>query len=118
MFAGNLWILARSWLHARRRRIPRKPIARAGEIPVGGVKLFEYPGRATMHSGAHRRGRLRCLQPEMHASFLRRLLFARERPARMPCHEGYFSIRRWIRAAGSAARARCRASCSNGRAPI
>lgn len=42
MFVGNLWILVRSWF----TRLPAYPvatIARAGEIPVGGVKLFLYP---------------------------------------------------------------------------
>src|SRR5215469_13186374 len=42
MFAGNVWILIRSWLH-RDQTYPRLEIARAGEIPVGGVKLFRYP---------------------------------------------------------------------------
>src|SRR5256885_2347177 len=43
MFAGNLWILLKSWLRAG-VSYPIRAVARAGEIPVGGVKLFEYPG--------------------------------------------------------------------------
>ena len=43
MFAGNIWILAKSW--ARKATVyPIRTVAQAGEIPVGGVKLFEYPG--------------------------------------------------------------------------
>ncbi len=42
MFVGNLWILVRSWL-TRRPAYPVATIARTGEIPVGGVKLFLYP---------------------------------------------------------------------------
>src|SRR5215472_16923139 len=42
MFAGNVWILIRSWLH-RDETYPRQEIALAGDIPVGGVKLFHYP---------------------------------------------------------------------------
>jgi len=42
MFAGNLWILLKSWLRAG-VSYPMRAVARAGEIPVGGVKLFEYP---------------------------------------------------------------------------
>lgn len=42
MFAGNIWILIRSWLR-REQTYPRQEIAHAGEIPVGGVKLFRYP---------------------------------------------------------------------------
>ena len=42
MFAGNIWILIRSWL--RRDQIyPRQEIAFADDIPVGGVKPFHYP---------------------------------------------------------------------------
>ena len=42
MFAGNLWILVRSWFsHAP--RFPITAIAHAEEVPIGGVKLFPYP---------------------------------------------------------------------------
>jgi Rieske Fe-S protein len=42
MFVGNLWILARSWF-SRKPAYPVTAIARAGEIPIRGVKLFPYP---------------------------------------------------------------------------
>lgn len=42
MFVGNVWILIKSLL-PRRESYPRVTIARASEIPVGGVKLFRYP---------------------------------------------------------------------------
>ena len=42
MLAGNLWILARSWFY-RTPSYPEQPIAAAGEVPVGGVKIFAYP---------------------------------------------------------------------------
>ncbi len=42
MFVGNLWILMRSWF-SRKPAYPVTVIARANEIPVGGVKLFPYP---------------------------------------------------------------------------
>jgi arsenite oxidase small subunit len=42
MFAGNTWILIRSWFR-REEKYPRQIIARVGEVPVGGVKLFRYP---------------------------------------------------------------------------
>jgi len=42
MFVGNLWILLRSWVR-REPTYPRETIAHAGEVPVGGVKLFRYP---------------------------------------------------------------------------
>ena len=42
MFVGNLWVVAKSRIRDT-ISYPAKWIARAGEIPVGGVKLFEYP---------------------------------------------------------------------------
>src|SRR5262245_43723515 len=42
MFAGNLWILFRSWF-AIKPVFSRMTVASVGEIPVGGVKLFSYP---------------------------------------------------------------------------
>ncbi len=42
MFAGNLWILARSWLY-RAPVWPRQAIAGIDEIPVGGTRIFSYP---------------------------------------------------------------------------
>src|SRR5581483_2280200 len=43
MFAGNLWILVRS-LFGRTPAYPSLVVAALGEIPVGGVKTFNYPG--------------------------------------------------------------------------
>src|ERR1700741_5028119 len=43
MFVGNLWILARSYF-AKNPVFPTSTVAAAQEIPVGGVKLFSYPG--------------------------------------------------------------------------
>lgn len=42
MFVGNVWILVRSWFR-REESYPRQLIAQAGDIPVGGVRLFRYP---------------------------------------------------------------------------
>ncbi len=39
MFVGNAWILIRSWLY-RGPEYRAQVVARAGEIPIGGVKLF------------------------------------------------------------------------------
>jgi Rieske Fe-S protein len=43
MFAGNLWILAKS-LWARPEAWPAVPVARLDELPVPGAKVFRYPG--------------------------------------------------------------------------
>src|SRR3974377_273517 len=42
MFVGNLWILVRS-MFSKAVSYPQQPVARLGEIPIGGVKLFTYP---------------------------------------------------------------------------
>ena len=75
MFVGNLWILVRS-LFYKTPSYPEQTVAQLGEIPVGEVKLFAYPTRGRpLHPGPHGRRRIRGLQPEMHPSFLRGLLF-------------------------------------------
>jgi Rieske Fe-S protein len=43
MFAGNLWILVRS-LWRRDGAWPSRAVARDGDVAVGGVKVFRYPG--------------------------------------------------------------------------
>jgi nitrite reductase/ring-hydroxylating ferredoxin subunit len=44
MFVGQLWILARSLFS--RGGVPPGPaaIGRAGDLPVGGARVFQYPG--------------------------------------------------------------------------
>jgi Rieske Fe-S protein len=42
MAAGNVWILAKSLVY-RTPVYPLRAVASVGEIPVGGVKLFNYP---------------------------------------------------------------------------
>jgi Rieske Fe-S protein len=43
MFAGNLWIFIRS-LFRKRPAYPEALVARAGDVAVGGVRQFAYPG--------------------------------------------------------------------------
>jgi Rieske Fe-S protein len=42
MMVGNLWILAKAAVH-RKPGFPRASVATLDEIPVGGVKMFNYP---------------------------------------------------------------------------
>ncbi len=42
MFVGNLWILVRSWF-SRQPSYPVMAITHVDEVPVRGVKLFQYP---------------------------------------------------------------------------
>lgn len=93
MFAGNVWILVRSWL-AGEPAFPARPVARVGEIPVGGVKLFRYPGpedpcilvrRAADEYAAFSQ---KCTHLSCAVYYSRR-----EDRLECPCHEGFFSVR-------------------------
>src|SRR5579872_338782 len=92
MFAGNLWSLARSWL----RKAPhyaRRAVARAGEIPVGGVKLFQYPnpGEQCIMVRTAEDTYVAYSQKCTHLSCA--VYYSREHDRlECPCHQGYFSI--------------------------
>ncbi len=93
MFAGNLWILIRSWFY-REPVYPQRPVARVGEIPVGGIKLFPYPGPQDpcilVRTGPA--SYVAYSQKCTHLSCA--VYYARERNRlECPCHEGYFSVR-------------------------
>jgi nitrite reductase/ring-hydroxylating ferredoxin subunit len=93
MFVGNLWILIRSWLY-REPAYPVRKVVSEGEVPVGGVKLFAYPGledqcilvrtsEAAYVAYSQKCTHLSCAvfyAPEHHR-------------LECPCHEGYFSVR-------------------------
>jgi Rieske Fe-S protein len=91
MFVGNLWILARS-LWRGETGLPPKKVANAAEVPVGGVKVFRYPGENdpcllmrpaddTFVAYSQKCTHLSCA------------VFPSEDGKRLecPCHEGYFS---------------------------
>ena len=93
MLAGNLWILAKS-VFSKSAKLPVVPIAKIEEIPVGGVKLFAYPGpddgcllirRSATEFTAFS-------QKCTHLSCA--VYFAKEtNRIECPCHEGFFSAR-------------------------
>jgi nitrite reductase/ring-hydroxylating ferredoxin subunit len=93
MFVGNVWILLKSWFH-REESYPRLTIAQAGEVPVGGVKLFRYPntkeqclliriGESEYAAYSQKCTHLSCA-----------VYYSREDNQLIcPCHNGRFSIR-------------------------
>jgi Rieske Fe-S protein len=92
MLAGQLWILARS-LWRRPTTHAERVVARAGEVPVGGVKLFNYPGPddpCIMVRTAEERY-VAYSQKCTHLSCAVYYEAARGR-LECPCHEGYFSV--------------------------
>jgi nitrite reductase/ring-hydroxylating ferredoxin subunit len=93
MFVGNLWILVRSWLTGK-TAWPVRPVATVDEIPVGGVKLFHYPGPedpcilvrpAETEFAAYSQKCTHLSCAVYYSPGHRRL--------ECPCHEGYFSVR-------------------------
>lgn len=92
MFAGNLWILVRAWLQ-KTPLYPVRTVARAGEIPVGGVKLFRYP-TAEDQCILVRLARDRFVAYSQKCTHLSCAVYYSRDQNRLecPCHEGYFSI--------------------------
>lgn len=91
MFAGNCWILVKSWL-SRARVYPVRVVARVGDLPVGGVTPFAYPtpedacllvrtGPETFVAYSQKCTHLSCAV----------YYAAEERRLECPCHHGAFS---------------------------
>jgi arsenite oxidase small subunit len=93
MFAGNLWILVRSWLR-REPRYPVRAIARVDEVPVGGVRLFAYPAAqdACILLRPDANTFLAFSQKCTHLSCAVYYAPGRDR-LECPCHEGFFEAR-------------------------
>lgn len=93
MFVGNLWILVKSWFY-QRPDYPVRAIAKAGEVPTGGVKLFSYPTPADhcilVHGldGSFAAYSQKC-------THLSCAVYYSQKNNRLecPCHEGYFSVK-------------------------
>ena len=93
MFVGNLWLLVRSWL-GRKPSYPVRQVAQAGEVPVGGVKLFRYPGPEDPCI-LIRRGEDEYAAYSQKCTHLSCAVYYAREEDRLacPCHEGYFSVR-------------------------
>jgi Rieske Fe-S protein len=91
MFVGNLWILLKS-LWRTEEAFPSQVVARAGEVPVKGVKVFRYPGP---HDPCllMRTGEDAYVAFSQKCTHLSCAVFpsADGRRLECPCHEGYFS---------------------------
>jgi len=92
MFAGNLWILVRSWFR-RPAFYPKQAVAKLNELPVGGVKLFSYPTAADrcILVRTEAQGYVAYSQKCTHLSCAVYYSQARNR-LECPCHQGFFSI--------------------------
>lgn len=93
MFVGNLWILIRSWFY-REPAYQVLKILREGEVPVGGVKLFAYPGLQDQCILV-RTGESAYVAYSQKCTHLSCAVFYAPEHRRLecPCHQGYFSVR-------------------------
>jgi Rieske Fe-S protein len=92
MFVGNLWILLKSRF-AKAPTFPPAEIARAGEIPVSGVKLFTYPSPKD-HCIMIRTGEEQYVAFSQKCTHLSCAVYYSSENDRLecPCHQGFFSI--------------------------
>ena len=92
MLAGNVWILVRSLLRRAPAFVPRA-VARAGELPVGGVKLFRFP-EAQDSCLLLRTAQDRYLAYSQKCTHLSCAVYPSQDGRRLecPCHEGYFAV--------------------------
>lgn len=92
MFVGNVWILIKGWF-ARSPVYPAQPVARLGDIPVDGVKLFNYPGP---HDPCIlvRTSATEAVAYSQKCTHLSCAVYYSQEKHRIecPCHEGYFSV--------------------------
>jgi Rieske Fe-S protein len=93
MFAGNVWILIKSWLR-KAQVYQRSLVARVGEIPIGGVKLFQYP-KAGEQCIMVRTAEDTYVAYSQKCTHLSCAVFYSPEHDRLecPCHQGYFSVR-------------------------
>jgi Rieske Fe-S protein len=93
MLVGNIWIWVRSVFATPHPAMLEMPVARASEIPVGGVRLFTYPtpkDTAIMvrkNDGAFVAYSQKCTHLSCAVYYS-----AENNRLECPCHEGYFSI--------------------------
>ncbi len=92
MMVGNLWILAKSALH-RQPSFPRVAVATLDEVPVGGVKIFNYPNPddpcILVRTAADN-----YVAYSQKCTHLSCAVYYQEERNRLecPCHQGFFSI--------------------------
>ena len=92
MLAGNLWILVRSFWR-RGEALAAQPVARAEELTVGGVRLFQYPGQNDPCL-LIRTGEESFVAYSQKCTHLSCAVYPSDDGKRLecPCHNGYFSV--------------------------
>ena len=92
MFAGNVWILVRSWFQ---RSAPQSEqiLGSLDAVPVGGAKLFTYPTEED-HCILVRTAEDHAVAYSQKCTHLSCAVYysAEEQKLLCPCHHGYFSV--------------------------
>jgi Rieske Fe-S protein len=91
MFVGNVWLLARSMFTKRNPVYPAVTVAKDGEVPVGGVKLFQYADEQCI---LVRIGETSYAAYSQKCTHLSCAVYYEHEKNRLecPCHEGFFSV--------------------------
>jgi nitrite reductase/ring-hydroxylating ferredoxin subunit len=93
MLAGNAWIWLRSLAARGAPPAPEVVVAHAAEVPVGGVKLFSYPGPTDPCILVHvDRGHFVAYSQKCTHLSCAVYYAADARRLECPCHEGHFSV--------------------------
>ena len=93
MFVGNLWIFLRSRF-AKTAEFPSVVVARLGELPVDGVKLFAYP-TPNDRCILIRTGEEEYSAYSQKCTHLSCAVYYERDGQRLacPCHQGFFSVK-------------------------
>ncbi len=93
MFAGNVWIFIRA-LFYKAPAYPERVVARLDEIPVGGVKVFKYPGPQDACLLIRPAGNSYVAYSQVCTHLSCAVYYSRaHHRLECPCHEGYYSVR-------------------------
>lgn len=94
MFAGQLWLQSKTWLsESQSAGFPRTLVAHTTEIPVGGTKVFQYPGPNDNCLLVHVEESKFVAYSQKCTHLACAVVYAAEsKRLECPCHEGYFSI--------------------------
>jgi len=92
LFAGNVWLLVKSWLRGEARYEPRE-IGNLTQIPVGGVLLFRYPREIDM-AMLLRLSADQLVAYSQRCTHLSCAVYWEKKRGRLecPCHEGVFNL--------------------------
>ena len=93
MFVGTIWIALRAWFR-RAPVLPAVVVARADDVPIGGVRLFRYPGPndpcllVRPDADTFVAYNQKCTHLSCAVTFS-----AASGKIECPCHEGFFAVR-------------------------